>query len=54
MIFYSTINSNKTDILVEKFFNLVNLGAKPEEILVLVQNGRKKKNFTKKISIINA
>ena len=49
MIFYSTINSNKTDILVEKFFNLVNLGAKPEEILVLVQNGRKKKNFTEKI-----
>lgn len=49
MIFYSTINSNKTDILVEKFFNLINLGAKPEEILVLVQNGRKKKNFTEKI-----
>ena len=39
MIFYSTINSNKTDILIEKYFELVKSGVKPEEILVLVQNG---------------
>ena len=49
MIFYSTINSNKTDILIEKYFELVKSGVKPEEILVLVQNGRKKKKFVEKL-----
>lgn len=51
MIFYSTINSNKTDILVENYFRLINSGADPGEILVLVQNARKKKNFTEKIKL---
>ena len=49
MIFYSTINSNKTDILVENFLQLVKSGARTDEILVLVQNGRKKKDFVEKI-----
>ena len=49
MIFYSTINSNKTDILIEKYFELVNSGVDPGEILVLVQNGRKKKKFVEKL-----
>ena len=49
MILHSTINSNKTDVLVEKFLQLVQNGANTDEILVLVQNGRKKKNFVEKI-----
>ena len=49
MIFYSTINSNKDELLVENFFKLIDLGAKTEEILVLVQNGRKKKKLADKI-----
>ena len=49
MIFYSTINSNKTDILVEKFLQLTQNGISTDEILVLVQNGKKKKIFVEKI-----
>ncbi len=49
MIFYSTINSNKTDILVKIFLQLIKNGAKADEILVLVQNGKKKKNFLEKV-----
>ncbi len=49
MIIFSTINSNKQDLLVEKFFEQIKKGIKPEEILFLVQNARKKKNITEKI-----
>lgn len=49
MIIFSTINSNKTDILAQKYIELKNRGFCADEILVLVQNGRKKKNFTEKI-----
>ena len=49
MIIFSTINSNKTDILAQKYIELKDRGFCADEILVLVQNGRKKKNFTEKI-----
>lgn len=49
MIIFSTINSNKQDLLVEKFFEQIKKGINPEEILFLVQNARKKKNITEKI-----
>ena len=53
MILHSTINSNKTDVLVEKFLQLVQNGANTDEILVIVKNGRKKKNFVEKIKKIH-
>ncbi len=36
-------------LLVEKYFELINLGVKPSQILVLVQNSTLKKKFSEKI-----
>ena len=36
-------------LLVEKYFELINLGVKPSEILLLVQNSTLKKKFSEKI-----
>lgn len=39
----------RTKILVEKYLEFISLGAKPSEILVLVQNSTLKKQFTDKV-----
>ena len=49
MIIEATINSNKTKFLAQKFLELCKMGISADEILVLVQNGRKKKNFVELI-----
>ena len=36
-------------LLVEKYFELINSGVKPSQILVLVQNSTLKKKFSEKI-----
>lgn len=49
MIFEASINSNKTQKLVECYFKLIQEGVMADEILILVQNGKKKKEFSELI-----
>lgn len=49
MIIEATINSNKTNYLAEIYMKLRQDGVAAENILVLVQNGRKKKKFSELI-----
>lgn len=57
MIISGDISSNKTDLLVNAYANLLNSGTKASEILVLVQNSNLKQNFInetlKKLTIKN-
>lgn len=42
------LSTNKTDLLIEKYAELLNSGVSSSEILVLVQNSNRKKYFTDK------
>ncbi len=48
MLISGDISTNKTDLLIEKYANLLNNGVKASEILVLVQNSKLKQNFINK------
>lgn len=48
LLIEGSIDSNKTDLLVEKYANLLNNGISSSEILVLVQNSTLKNNFIEK------
>ena len=48
MLVSADISTNKTDILVEQYANLLNNGIEAREILVLVQNSNCKQNFINK------
>lgn len=48
LIIEGSIESNKTDFLVEKYASLLNSGISSSEILVLVQNSTLKNNFIEK------
>ena len=48
MLFEGSIASNKTEILVDKYAQLLNCGVKSSEILVLVQNSTLKNSFIEK------
>lgn len=50
MFIEGSLVSNKTDILIEKYSQLLNSGVKASEILVLVQNSTLKNNFKNKVS----
>ncbi|MBP7211972.1 hypothetical protein KBA27_03975, partial [bacterium] len=45
MLLDGSISSKKTDLLIENFIELVNSGVDSSEILVILQNSSKKKNF---------
>ena len=45
MLINANSNSNRTQILKEKYLELLNKGISAEKILVLVQNSKKKKEF---------
>ncbi|MFI3300152.1 MAG: ATP-dependent helicase [Candidatus Gastranaerophilales bacterium] len=48
MIIKGDLSSNKTQMLIEKYAQLLNSGIKSSEILVLVQNSNKKAQFVEK------
>lgn len=48
MIFAGDLSSDKTDLLVKEYANLLNSGVNASEILVLVQNSSKKNKFLEK------
>ena len=48
MIIDGSISSKKTDILIEKYAELLNSGIDASRILVLVQNSSLKNNFINK------
>ena len=48
LIIEGSIESNKTDFLVEKYASLLNSGISSSEILVLVQNSTLKNKFIEK------
>ncbi len=49
MFIEGSLASNKTEILINKYAQLVNSGVSPSEILVLVQNSTLKNNFSEKV-----
>lgn len=49
MLINGSIRTNKTDILIEKYVELVNKGINPSKILVLTLNPFKKQHFTEQI-----
>ena len=57
MLIFGNLKTNKTEILIEKYSNLLNSGVSSDEILVLVQNSKLKNEFiekTKKLLKIEA
>ena len=57
MLLYGNLKSNKTEILIEKYAELLNSGIGSDEILVIVQNSKLKEEFigkTKKLLKIDA
>ena len=57
MLIFGNLKTNKTEILIEKYSNLLNSGVNSDEILVLVQNSKLKNEFiekTKKLLKIEA
>lgn len=48
MLINDTINSNKTEILINEYAKLLNAGISADNILVLVQNSKKKEEFIQK------
>src|SRR5574344_1674740 len=49
MLINGSISSKKTDILINKYVELIDSGVKASEILVIVQNSNKKAQFIDKI-----
>lgn len=49
MLLYGDLKSNKTDILIENYVNLLNSGISSDKILVLVQNSKLKEDFIEKV-----
>ena len=49
MLINANSNTNRTEILINKYLELLSKGVKAERILVLVQNSKKKKEFINKI-----
>ena len=49
MLINANSNTNRTEILQNKYLELLNSGIEAEKILVLVQNSKKKKEFVEKI-----
>ena len=49
MLLYGNIASNKTDILIEKYSDLLNKGINSDEILVILQNSKLKEEFLSKV-----
>ncbi|MBQ8847847.1 MAG: ATP-dependent helicase [Candidatus Gastranaerophilales bacterium] len=49
MIINAASNTNRTDILINEYLKLLNKGIEAENILVIVQNSKKKKEFIEKI-----
>ncbi len=47
MLIKGNLNSNKTDILIDSCAKLLNQGVSADKILVIVQNFKKKNEFTK-------
>ena len=57
MLIFGNLKTNKTEILIEKYSELLNSGVSSDEILVLVQNSKLKNEFiekTKKLLKIEA
>ena len=48
MLIYGDLSTNKTDVLIDKYAELLNSNVKASEILVLVQNSTLKNNFINK------
>ena len=48
MLIFGNLKTNKTEILIEKYSNLLNSGVSSDEILVLVQNSKLKNEFIEK------
>ncbi len=48
MLINGNLKSNKTDILIDSYAKLLNSGINADEILVIVQNSKKKNEFIKK------
>ena len=48
MLIFGNLKTNKTEILIEKYSNLLNSGVNSDEILVLVQNSKLKNEFIEK------
>ncbi len=51
MLIKGNLNSNKTDILIDSYSKLLNSGINADEVLVLVQNFKKKNEFIKKTKL---
>ena len=49
MIINASVKSKRTKLLIESYLKLLNSGVDPENILVLVQNSKKKKDFIEQI-----
>ncbi len=49
MLIEGSIRSNKTQILIDEYVNLLDKGVKPEEILVITLNSYKKQDFIEKV-----
>ena len=49
MLAQGSVSSKKTDLLIEKFVDLINSGVDSSKILVIVQNSNKKKDFSDKV-----
>lgn len=48
MLILGDLSTNKTDLLINEYINLLNSGVKSSEILILVQNSSLKQNFINK------
>ena len=49
MLLYGNISSNKTDILIEKYTELLNNNISSDDILVILQNSKLKEEFLSKV-----
>ena len=49
MLFVGDITCEKTDLLINEYSKLLNSGVKSSEILVLLQNSKKREIFTEKV-----
>ena len=55
MLINGNVNSNRTQILIDKYIELLKNNVEAKDILVLVQNSKKKKEFidTIKETLVN-
>ncbi len=49
MLYFGNLKSNKTDLLIEHYADLLNSNVSAENILVIVQNSKLKEEFLKKV-----